>query len=96
MIKENKLRPKLVGDKMENNAFLVLSSVMIGALIWGVSGMVLFVPFLGIAKALVESNPAWEKYAILFASEENDPNTRLKSFTRTIFKNKPKTHTNLD
>lgn len=91
MIQENILRPKLVGDKMEINAFLVLSSVMVGALIWGVSGMVLFVPFLGIAKALVESNPAWEKYAILFASEEHDPNTRLRSFTKTIFNKKPST-----
>jgi predicted PurR-regulated permease PerM len=91
MIQENILRPKLVGDKMEINAFLVLSSVMIGAIIWGVSGMVLFVPFLGIAKALVESNPEWEKYAILFASEETDPNIRLKIFTRTIFQKKAKT-----
>jgi predicted PurR-regulated permease PerM len=71
MIQENILRPKLVGDKMEINAFLVLSAVMLGAIIWGVSGMVLFVPFLGIAKALVESNPEWNKYALLFASADH-------------------------
>ena len=58
---------------MEINAFLVLSAVIVGAIIWGISGMVLFVPFLGIAKALVESNPEWTKYAILFASADPDP-----------------------
>lgn len=81
MIQENILRPKLVGDKMEINAFLVLSAVMLGAIIWGVSGMVLFVPFLGIAKALVESNPEWNKYAILFASTDHSkkmPFAKLK------------------
>lgn len=90
MIQENILRPKLVGDKMEINAFLVLSAVMLGAIIWGVSGMVLFIPFLGIAKALVETNPAWNKYAILFASEEKDPKIRLRSFIRKTILNKKK------
>lgn len=78
MIQENILRPKLVGDKMEINAFLVLSAVMLGAIIWGISGMVLFVPFLGIAKAFVESNPEWNKYAVLFSSGEKESKFRLK------------------
>jgi len=82
MIQENILRPKLVGDKMEINAFLVLSAVMLGAIIWGVSGMVLFVPFLGIAKALVESNPEWNKYAVLFSSGEKTPKIGLKRIVK--------------
>ena len=95
MIQENILRPKLVGDKMEINAFMVLSAVMLGAIIWGVSGMVLFVPFLGIAKALVESNPEWTKYAVLFASGDHGKNNPLRKVARkAIFKNrKPKTDT---
>ena len=88
MIQENILRPKLVGDKMEINAFMVLSAVMLGAIIWGVSGMVLFVPFLGIAKAFVESNPKWHKYAILFASGESDQKMRLRRFTDKIISRK--------
>ncbi|HSY61408.1 MAG TPA: AI-2E family transporter, partial [Cytophaga sp.] len=86
MIQENILRPKLVGDKMEINAFLVLSAVMLGAIIWGVSGMVLFVPFLGIAKALIESNPEWNKYAILFASEDPDKKNTFKKFRKRSLK----------
>jgi predicted PurR-regulated permease PerM len=87
MIQENILRPKLVGDKMELNAFLVLSAVMLGAIIWGVSGMVLFVPFLGIVKALIESNPEWNKYAILFASEDPEKKTALKKIQEKVIKN---------
>jgi predicted PurR-regulated permease PerM len=84
MIQENILRPKFVGDKMEINAFLVLSAVMLGAIIWGVSGMVLFVPFLGIAKSLVESNPEWNKYSILFASSDSDKKTTFKKISEKI------------
>lgn len=91
MIQENILRPKLVGDKMEINAFMVLSAVMLGAIIWGVSGMVLFVPFLGIAKALVESNPEWTKYAVLFSSGDHGKNNPIrKAASKTFFKNKSK------
>lgn len=82
MVQENILRPKLVGDKMEINAFLVLSAVMLGAIIWGVSGMVLFVPFLGIAKAFVESNPEWNKYAVLFSSGQKERKPMLKGFLK--------------
>jgi predicted PurR-regulated permease PerM len=95
MIQENILRPKLVGDKMEINAFLVLSAVMLGAIIWGVSGMVLFVPFLGITKALIESNPEWNKYAILFASEDPDKKLYSKKFRKKSFK-KTNEHTGIN
>jgi predicted PurR-regulated permease PerM len=88
MIQENILRPKLIGDKMEINPFMILSAVMLGAIIWGVSGMVLFVPFLGILKALVESNPEWNKYALLFSSGEGDKRNRMKNFASKILKKK--------
>ncbi len=91
MIQENILRPKLIGDKMEINPFMILSAVMLGAIIWGVSGMVLFVPFLGIVKALVESNPEWNKYAILLSSGEGDKRNRMKNFASKILNKKEKT-----
>jgi hypothetical protein len=73
---------------MEINPFMILSAVMLGAIIWGVSGMVLFVPFLGILKALVESNPEWNKYALLFSSGEGDKRNRMKNFASKILKKK--------
>lgn len=88
MIQENILRPKLIGDKMEINPFLVLSAVMLGAIIWGVSGMVLFVPFLGIAKAMVESNPEWNKYSPLFASDSVGKKTVFQKVSQKIIRKK--------
>jgi predicted PurR-regulated permease PerM len=70
MIQENFLRPKLVGDKMEMNAMMVFSAVVVGGMIWGFSGMVLFIPLLGILQALLNSHPAWKPFAIFFEPDE--------------------------
>jgi predicted PurR-regulated permease PerM len=66
MIQENFLRPKLIGDKMEMNAMMVFSAVVVGGMIWGFSGMVLFIPLLGILQALLNSKPRWRPYATFF------------------------------
>lgn len=68
IIQENFLRPKLVGDSMEVNAAVIFTAVFIGGLIWGFSGMVLFIPLAGIAKAIIDSNPKWQTFSIFFES----------------------------
>ncbi len=66
LIQENFLRPKLVGDKMKMNAMVVFTGVILGSLIWGFSGMVLFIPILGVLKSLFESHHSLNVYAIFF------------------------------
>lgn len=66
IVQENFLRPKLIGDKMEMNAMMVFTAVVVGGMIWGFSGMVLFIPLLGILQALLNSNPEWKPYAVFF------------------------------
>jgi len=73
MIQENFLRPKVIGDKMEMNAMMVFSAVVVGGMIWGFSGMVLFIPLLGILQALLNSHPAWKPFAIFFETDEKKP-----------------------
>ncbi len=70
MVQENFLRPKLIGDKMEMNAMMVFSAVVVGGMIWGFSGMVLFIPLLGILQALLNSHPSWRPYAIFFETDQ--------------------------
>jgi predicted PurR-regulated permease PerM len=68
LIQENFLKPKLIGDKMEMNAAVVFTSVIIGGLIWGFSGMILFIPLGGIAKAFLDSSPASKSFSVFFES----------------------------
>ncbi len=70
LVQENFLRPLLVGDKMKMNAMVVFTAVVVGGMIWGFSGMVLFIPLLGVLKALFDSNPKWQAYSIFLAADE--------------------------
>lgn len=68
MIQENFLKPKLIGDKMEMNAGVVFTSVIIGGLIWGFSGMILFIPLSGIVKAFLDNSPSSKSFSVFFES----------------------------
>ncbi|MBL0743105.1 AI-2E family transporter [Chryseolinea lacunae] len=63
---ENFLRPKLIGNKMEMNSMVVFSAVVVGGMIWGLSGMVLFIPLLGVLKAITVSHGSLKSYTTLF------------------------------
>jgi predicted PurR-regulated permease PerM len=69
LIQENFLRPKFLGDKMEMNAAIIFTAALAGGLIWGVSGLILFIPLTGVVKAFVDSNPSWKSFGVFFESE---------------------------
>lgn len=76
MVQENFLRPVLVGNKMEMNAMIVFTGVIIGGILWGVSGMVLFIPILGIIKSMLIHDEKLQPFAIFF--EESGAETKPK------------------
>lgn len=65
-IKGNVIKPIVIGNKINLNAFMIFLSVITGGLIWGVSGMILFMPFAGIAKVLLEYNESTRPLTALF------------------------------
>jgi len=67
-LQDNVIRPWLIGDKLKINAFTVFIAVIFGGAIWGVSGMILFIPMVGIIKIILENNEKTAPYAV-FLSE---------------------------
>jgi len=65
-IQENVLRPLIVGEKLHLNALMVFVSVVLGGFIWGISGMVLFIPIAGMLKIIFEHNQTTRPHALLF------------------------------
>jgi len=65
-VQENILRPLIVGDKLSLNALTVFMSVIVGGMLWGVSGMVLFIPVAGIIKIILESKESTRPYSLFF------------------------------
>jgi predicted PurR-regulated permease PerM len=66
-LQDNFVRPWLMGDKMKLNAFAIFVCIIIGSMIWGVSGMILFIPITGIIKIVLENRKSTEHYATLFS-----------------------------
>jgi predicted PurR-regulated permease PerM len=55
-----------MGNKLRINAFVVFLAVIVGGFIWGVSGMILFIPIIGVVKIVMEQNEKWAPYAVFF------------------------------
>lgn len=66
-IQDNVIRPWLIGDKLKINAFTVFLAIIIGGMIWGVSGMILFIPVVGVLKIILENTENHSSYAIFFS-----------------------------
>lgn len=66
-LQDNVIRPWIVGDKLKLNAFAVFVAIIIGGMVWGVSGMILFIPIVGVAKIILETRKDSGVYAILFS-----------------------------
>ena len=65
-LQENLLRPLIVGERLHLNALIVFVSVVLGGFIWGLSGMILFIPMMGILKIIFEHNPVTRPHALFF------------------------------
>ncbi|MGB5979966.1 MAG: AI-2E family transporter, partial [Cyclobacteriaceae bacterium] len=63
LTQENIFRPWLVGNSTKINAFAVLLSVIVGGMLWGVSGMILFIPMIGVIKIILEESKDLYPYA---------------------------------
>jgi predicted PurR-regulated permease PerM len=75
-LQDNVIRPLLIGDKMNINAFTVFIAIIIGGMIWGVSGMILFIPIAGIIKIILEGHNVHAPYAIFFSELPKKPKSK--------------------
>lgn len=63
-LEANVIFPFAVSSRLKVNTMAVLLSIFIGGLLWGVAGMILFVPFVGILKLIADSNPKWQTLSL--------------------------------
>ena len=72
-LQDNVIRPWLMGDKLKINAFSVFVAIIIGGMIWGVSGMILFIPIVGTIRILLDGNEKHGHYAIFLSELPKKP-----------------------
>ncbi|WP_138430038.1 AI-2E family transporter [Fodinibius saliphilus] len=62
----NFITPNIIGSSVSINPFMALIALIIGGQLWGISGMILFVPFLGILKCVFDQVDGLKPYGYLF------------------------------
>lgn len=75
IVDNNFIAPYVVGKQMRLNPLAIVVAVMVGGLIWGISGMVMFIPLLGMAKVIFDESPALKPFGYLLGngSHEGEP-----------------------
>lgn len=63
---ESVFKPIIIGDKIKLNAFFIFLSVITGGIIWGIAGMILFMPMVGIIALFLERNNETKPISYLF------------------------------
>lgn len=85
-IEGNFLTPKIVGSNVSINPLTSLLALIIGGTIWGVIGMILFIPMAAILKKILELSPKTEVYGFLMGEENSgkrkNPAQLLRAFRR--------------
>jgi predicted PurR-regulated permease PerM len=69
MITDNFLTPKIVGNSLKVNALTTILSLIIGAAVWGVAGMILFLPFVAMLKVVCEEYEELKPVALLIGNQ---------------------------
>ena len=64
----NFITPKIVGSKVSINPFVAMVALIVGGQLWGISGMILFVPLIGILKVIFDQIPDLKPYGYLLGN----------------------------
>lgn len=85
-IESNFLTPKIVGGNLRVNALAAILSIIIGASIWGVAGMILFLPLTAMLKVVCDEYDELKPVALLIGNYNNTEGSRGDSSIKKITK----------
>lgn len=69
-LEANVIFPLAVSSRLNVNTLVMLIAIFAGAIVWGMAGMILFVPMVGIAKLIADHNPRWKTVSMILGVEK--------------------------
>lgn len=80
----NILTPNITGENVQINPFVTILGILAGELVWGLPGMFVIIPFLGMLKIVLESFTATQPFAFLIGTNGTEQHAltfeKLKGF----------------
>ena len=69
-LEANLIFPLAVSSRLKINALVTIVAIFAGGIIWGLSGMILFIPFLGILKLVADRTSSLKTLSIILGEKE--------------------------
>ncbi len=69
-LEANLIFPLAVSNRLKINALATLIAIFVGGILWGVAGMILFVPFLAIAKLIADNSVNLRTWSTLLGTSD--------------------------
>lgn len=83
------IEPYIIGGEVNISAFFTIFILFVGGILWGVAGMILFLPMLGIAKIIFDAVPELNAYGFLIGDQQQEKqSTRLLNKFKKMFSKK--------
>lgn len=73
----NFVMPKIVGSKVKINTLVALLGLVIGEMIWGITGMLLSIPVIAILKVIFDRVDDLKPWGMLLGDDDSEPDTKL-------------------
>jgi predicted PurR-regulated permease PerM len=67
-LEANVIFPFAVSNRLNVNTLVMLVAIFVGGVLWGMAGMILFVPFVGIVKLIADHNPKWKTVSFILGA----------------------------
>lgn len=67
-VENNILSPNIVGNNIRMNPFVIILGLIMGAMIWGIPGMLVTIPFLAMLKIVLKKIPSMQAFAFLMGT----------------------------
>lgn len=79
------LEPYIVGDKVNLNPVITILVVVLGGAVWGVTGMLIAIPALGIAKVIFDRIPVLSPFGYLLGNEDIGDDDKDEEDSQNLF-----------
>jgi predicted PurR-regulated permease PerM len=68
-LEANLIFPIAVSSRLNINTMATLIAIIVGGMLWGVAGMILFIPFVGIVKIIASHHRKWKALSMMLGTD---------------------------
>ncbi|MCR6638639.1 MAG: AI-2E family transporter [Sporocytophaga sp.] len=87
VIENNLLTPFITGSQVRVNPLSTIMALILGGLIWGVFGMILFIPLIGIIKIIFDHVEELKPFGYLIGDDSDEGENNIRKIKRLFKKN---------